>query len=63
MGFRFEFSGAAALNGICEYLYILLLSLRRFEPKVSKLYLTNLHKMYKYPPYMFNAAAPSFLKQ
>ena len=31
-----------------EYLYILLLSLCRFEPIVSKLCSTNSHKMYKY---------------
>ncbi len=31
------------------YLYILLLSLRCFEPMVSKLCSTNSHKMYKYP--------------
>ena len=34
-----------------EYLYILLLSLRSFEPVVSKLYSTNSHKMYKYSWY------------
>ena len=31
-----------------EYLYIFLLSLRSFEPIVSKLCSTNSHKMYKY---------------
>ena len=39
---------AVSFNIYQEYLYILLLSLRSFEPIVSKLCSTNSHKMYKY---------------
>ena len=36
------------INQIREYLYIFLLSLRSFEPGISKLCQANSHKMYKY---------------